>query len=154
MSRSLSQRFKMTRLTQFAGDITDVALAWLKQYLKRIQIWQTSVFSADWYIRDSSRHRFTTTNQTNNTTVGLIMPEPTTTTAATAVTISAASLLPFVNGNALLGAVFGAALFATTKKDLKPLQRLSTMIIAVGLGTYLRQKLRCERSLPMMLLQA
>ncbi|WP_114249689.1 hypothetical protein, partial [Acinetobacter baumannii] len=26
------------------------------------------------------------------------------------------------------------ALFATTKKDLKPLQRLSTMIIAVGIG--------------------
>ena len=62
------------------------------------------------------------------------MPEPTATAAATAVTISAASLLPFVNGNALLGAVFGAALFATTKKDLKPLQRLSTMIIAVGFG--------------------
>lgn len=66
--------------------------------------------------------------------MGLTMPEPTTTAAATAVTISAASLLPFVNGNALLGAVFGAALFATTKKDLKPLQRLSTMIIAVGFG--------------------
>lgn len=62
------------------------------------------------------------------------MPEPTTTTAATAMSLSAASLLPFVNGNALLGAVFGAALFATTKKDLKPLQRLSTMIIAVGFG--------------------
>lgn len=62
------------------------------------------------------------------------MPEPTTTAAATAVTISAASLLPFVNGNALLGAVFGAALFATTRKDLKPIQRLSTMIIAVGFG--------------------
>ncbi len=44
------------------------------------------------------------------------MPEPTTTSAITAVSISAASLLPFVNGNALLGAVFGAALFATTKK--------------------------------------
>src|SRR5574343_1919858 len=62
------------------------------------------------------------------------MPEPTTTTAATAMSLSAASLLPFVNGNALLGAVFGAALFATTKQDLKPLQRLSTMIIAVGFG--------------------
>ena len=62
------------------------------------------------------------------------MPEPTTTAAATAVTISAASLLPFVNGNALLGAVFGAALFATTRKDLKPLQRLVTMLLATGIG--------------------
>lgn len=63
------------------------------------------------------------------------MAEPTTAAvAATAATISVASLLPFVNGDSLLGAVFGAALFATTKKDLKPLQRLSTMILAVGFG--------------------
>lgn len=62
------------------------------------------------------------------------MAEPTTTAAATAITISATSFLPFVNGNALLGAVFGAALFATTKKDLKPLQRLMTMVIATGIG--------------------
>ena len=62
------------------------------------------------------------------------MPEPTTTAAATAITLSAASLLPFINGNALLGAVFGAALFATTKKDLKPLQRVLTMLLATGIG--------------------
>lgn len=62
------------------------------------------------------------------------MPEPTTTAAATAITLSAASLLPFINGNALLGAVFGAALFATTKKDLKPLQRMLTMLLATGIG--------------------
>lgn len=62
------------------------------------------------------------------------MAEPATTTTMTALTLSAASLLPFINGNALLGAVFGAALFATTKKDLKPLQRLTTMILATGFG--------------------
>lgn len=62
------------------------------------------------------------------------MAEPTTTAATTALTLSAASLLPFINGNALLGAVFGAALFATTKKELKPLQRLTTMLLAVGFG--------------------
>jgi len=62
------------------------------------------------------------------------MAEPATTTTMTALTISAASLLPFINGNALLGAVFGAALFATTKKDLRPLQRLTTMILATGIG--------------------
>lgn len=62
------------------------------------------------------------------------MVEPATTTTGTALTISAVSLLPFINGNALLGAVFGAALFATTKKDLKPLQRLTTMLLATGIG--------------------
>lgn len=62
------------------------------------------------------------------------MAEPATTTTMTALSISAASLLPFINGNALLGAVFGAALFATTKKDLRPLQRLITMILATGIG--------------------
>lgn len=69
------------------------------------------------------------------------MPEPTTTAVATTAALSVASLLPFVNGNALLGAVFGAALFATTKKDLKPLQRLITMIIAVGFGYLLAPEL-------------
>lgn len=60
------------------------------------------------------------------------MAEP---TATTAVTFGAVlSLLPIVNGNALLGAVFGAALFATTRKDLKPLQRLVTMLLATGIG--------------------
>lgn len=62
------------------------------------------------------------------------MAEPATTSTATVLTISAASLLPFINGNALLGAVFGAALFATTKKQLRPLQRLSTMLLATGVG--------------------
>lgn len=62
------------------------------------------------------------------------MTEPASTTTAIALTISAASLLPFLNGNALLGAVLGAALFATTKKELRPLQRLSTMLLATGCG--------------------
>lgn len=63
------------------------------------------------------------------------MPEPTTTTTSMSVIgLSAMSILPFINGNALLGAVFGAALFATTKKDLRPLQRLTTMILATGIG--------------------
>lgn len=61
------------------------------------------------------------------------MAEPATSTTV-GLTISAASLLPFINGNALLGAVFGAALFATTRKELRPLQRLSTMLLASGFG--------------------
>ena len=44
------------------------------------------------------------------------MPEPTTTSAITAVSISAASLLPFVNGNALLGAVFEQLYLLQRKK--------------------------------------
>ena len=63
------------------------------------------------------------------------MAEPTTTAVATtAAALSIASLLPFVNGNILVGAILGAALFATTRKELKPLQRLSTMILATGFG--------------------
>lgn len=47
------------------------------------------------------------------------MPEPTTTTTtATAISLSAVSILPFINGNALLGAVLGAAFIATYEKDL------------------------------------
>ena len=44
------------------------------------------------------------------------MPEPTTTTSLSTLTLSAASLLPFINGNALLGAVLGAAFIATYEK--------------------------------------
>ncbi|TEU24692.1 putative holin [Alkanindiges illinoisensis] len=62
------------------------------------------------------------------------MAEPATTTATTALAISVASLLPFVNGNALLGAVLGAALFATTKKDLRAFARLGTMLLSTGFG--------------------
>lgn len=62
------------------------------------------------------------------------MAEPATTTATTALAISVASLLPFVNGNALLGAVLGAALFATTKKDLRAVSRLLTMLLSTGCG--------------------
>lgn len=62
------------------------------------------------------------------------MAEPTTTATATAISLGVASLLPFVNGNALLGAVFGAALFATSRKELTPLSRLVTMLLATGIG--------------------
>lgn len=66
------------------------------------------------------------------------MAEPsTTTTAAIAAGMSALAFIPLVNGDALLGAVLGAALFATTKKNLKPLARLGTLLLSTGFGYYI-----------------
>ncbi len=62
------------------------------------------------------------------------MAEPTTTTTATIASLSAMSFLPFINGNALLGAVLGAAFIATTEKDLTAWQRLRTMLLSTGIG--------------------
>ena len=47
------------------------------------------------------------------------MAEPT--TPVTIAALSAVSLFPFINGNALLGAVLGAAFIATFEKDLNAL---------------------------------
>ena len=44
------------------------------------------------------------------------MPEPTSTTAATTTGLAAVSLLPFINGNALLGAVLGQLLWLISKR--------------------------------------
>ena len=60
------------------------------------------------------------------------MTEPTTT--ATVAGLSAISLLPFINGNALLGAVLGAAFVATYEKDLTAWQRLRIMLLSTGIG--------------------
>ncbi|MBU3120795.1 MULTISPECIES: putative holin [Acinetobacter] len=62
------------------------------------------------------------------------MPEPTTTTSLSTLTLSAVSLLPFINGNALLGAVLGAAFIATYEKNLTALSRLRTMLLSTGIG--------------------
>lgn len=61
------------------------------------------------------------------------MAEPTATTATIA-TLSLVSLLPFINGNALLGAVLGAAFIATYEKDLNAYQRIRNMLLATGIG--------------------
>ncbi|MBK0062625.1 MULTISPECIES: putative holin [unclassified Acinetobacter] len=62
------------------------------------------------------------------------MPEPTTTTAATSAGLAAVSFLPFINGNALLGAVLGAAFVAYFEKDLSAKQRVGFMLLCVGFG--------------------
>lgn len=70
------------------------------------------------------------------------MPEPTTTaTTATAISLSAVSILPFINGNALLGAVLGAAFIATYEKDLTAWQRLRTMLLSTGIGYLLASEI-------------
>lgn len=60
------------------------------------------------------------------------MAEPTTT--ATVAGLSAMAFLPFINGDALLGAVLGAAFIATYEKDLTPWQRMRTMLLSTGIG--------------------
>ncbi len=63
------------------------------------------------------------------------MAEPaSSTTLAVTAGIGAAALLPFVDGDALLGAVLGAVLVASTKKDIGWWQRLLSMLLSIGLG--------------------
>jgi hypothetical protein len=50
--------------------------------------------------------------------------------------LGAAALLPFINGDALLGAAFGAALITSTKKDILWWQRLLGLVVST-LGGYL-----------------
>lgn len=61
------------------------------------------------------------------------MPEPTSTTAATTTGLAAVSLLPFINGNALLGAVLGQ-LCGLSRKELSAKQRIAFMLLCVGFG--------------------
>lgn len=60
-------------------------------------------------------------------------PASSTTLAATAA-LALAALLPFIDGDALLGAVLGATLIASTKKDIRWWQRLFSLALSVGLG--------------------
>lgn len=66
--------------------------------------------------------------------MGLRMPEPTSTTTATTMVLSTVSLLPFINGNSLLGAVLGAAFIATYEKNLTAWARLRTLLLSIGIG--------------------
>lgn len=60
------------------------------------------------------------------------MAEPTTT--ATVAGLSAFAFLPIINGNAMLGAVLGAAFIATFEKELTAFQRIRNMLLATGIG--------------------
>lgn len=63
------------------------------------------------------------------------MAEPTTSTAV-AITASAGlvSLLPFVNGDALFGAVIGAAFLAYTQVSLTYGKRIFSLMLSIALG--------------------
>ncbi len=65
------------------------------------------------------------------------MAEPTSSTAL-AITATAgvgiAALLPWIDANALMGAVLGAALVAYTQKNLKPWQRLGGLLFSALVG--------------------
>lgn len=65
------------------------------------------------------------------------MAEPTSTTVIAITTgagVGLASLFPWVDGNALMGAVLGAALVALTKKDFKPWQRIGSLVFSALVG--------------------
>jgi len=65
------------------------------------------------------------------------MAEPTS-SAAAAVTATAgvglAALLPWIDANALMGAVLGASLVAYSKSDISPLKRFGALAFSAALG--------------------
>lgn len=63
------------------------------------------------------------------------MPEPTS-TSVVAITASAGllSLLPFVNGDALFGAVIGSAFLAYTQVSLTTAKRIFSLMLSIALG--------------------
>ena len=64
------------------------------------------------------------------------MADPTTTTAvATAVAgVGLAAVAPQLDGNALFGAIIGAALIALNQRDIKGWQRLLGLLVSIGAG--------------------
>ncbi|WP_022955776.1 putative holin [Perlucidibaca piscinae] len=67
------------------------------------------------------------------------MAEPTTSTAVAATAaagVGLATLIPWIDVNALIGAIFGAAVVAMTKKELRPAARLLGMLLSI-IGGYI-----------------
>ena len=63
------------------------------------------------------------------------MPEPTSTSvAAIPASAAALSLLPFLNGDALFGAVIGAAFLAYTQVSLSTVKRIFSLMVSIGIG--------------------
>lgn len=65
------------------------------------------------------------------------MADPTSSTAVIATTaagVGLASLVPWLDANALIGAIFGAAVVAMTKKELSPVSRLIGLLLSTIAG--------------------
>ena len=65
------------------------------------------------------------------------MAEPTSSSvvvATAAAGVGLATVMPNMDGNALFGAIIGAALIALNQKDLKAWQRLLGLLVSVGAG--------------------
>ncbi|MHA3078827.1 putative holin [Acinetobacter sp. ANC 3791] len=62
------------------------------------------------------------------------MTDPTTSTVAITMGAGAASMLPFVNGDALFGAIIGAAFIAFFSKNLDYKNRLAYFLLSSAIG--------------------
>jgi hypothetical protein len=66
------------------------------------------------------------------------MTEPASATLAVAATLATATaattLIPGIDGNALVGAIAGGALFVTSARDLPLARRLAYLIVSAGAG--------------------
>ncbi|WMC11756.1 putative holin [Oceanimonas pelagia] len=65
------------------------------------------------------------------------MAEPTSSAAAAATAtagVGLAALLPWIDANALMGAVLGAGLVAYSKSDISPLKRIGALAFSAALG--------------------
>lgn len=64
------------------------------------------------------------------------MAEPTTGAVVVAATagVGLATIMPHMDGNALFGAIIGAALIAMNQRDLKAWQRCAGLLVSVGAG--------------------
>jgi hypothetical protein len=64
------------------------------------------------------------------------MAEPTTSAVVIAATagVGLATLVPSLDGNALFGAVIGAALIAMNQRDLRPWQRITGLLVSLSAG--------------------
>jgi uncharacterized membrane protein HdeD (DUF308 family) len=62
------------------------------------------------------------------------MTEPATAVAAAAASVGLAAMLPGVDGNALIGAFAGAALFVVSSKELPIWRRLVYLAVSIALG--------------------
>jgi hypothetical protein len=70
--------------------------------------------------------------------MGLMMSEPALATLATSAALGTATattaLMPGIDGNALVGAVAGAALFVTSSRDLPLIRRVIYLVISTVVG--------------------